>query len=190
MLVQAVMEAEAATKTGASFGERSPVRTTYRNGYRARLWDTRMGGLELQLPEYRRAATSPSCSLPQRSEPPLLAVVQQAYVEGVATHRVEDLVRPSPSGSGGSAKADRTRSTTAPAVPCAAPARPISCRKRPPVLLDACLSVGAPHRVEVGHRRSTVYAVLRRAGLHRRVAPPHTREIVGDGLTSSVSPIG
>ena len=47
VLMQAVMEAEAATKTGASFGERSPARTTYRNGYRARPWDTRVGTLEL-----------------------------------------------------------------------------------------------------------------------------------------------
>ena len=55
----------------------------------------------------------------------------------VGPHRELSPARPSPSGYGGSAKADRTRSLTAPAVPCAAPARPISCRKRPSVLHDA-----------------------------------------------------
>ena len=64
MLIQAVMEAEVATKTGASFGERSSERITYRNGYRARPWDTRVGTLELQVPKgCGRTAPSPPGSV-------------------------------------------------------------------------------------------------------------------------------
>ena len=51
MLIQAVMEAEVATKAGASFGERSSERITYRNSYWGRPWDTRVGALELEVPE-------------------------------------------------------------------------------------------------------------------------------------------
>ena len=94
VLIQAVMEAEVATKTGASFGERSSERITYRNGYRARPWDTRVGTLELQVPKVREGSYFPSLLEPRRrSERALLAVVQQAYVEGVSTRRVEDLVQ-------------------------------------------------------------------------------------------------
>ena len=83
VLIQAVMEAEVATKTGASFGERSSERITYRNGYRARPWDTRVGILELQVPKVREGSYFPSLLEPRRrSERALLAVVQQAYVEG------------------------------------------------------------------------------------------------------------
>ena len=94
VLIQAVMEAEVATKTGASFGERSSERITYRNGYRARPWDTRVGTLALQVPKVREGSYFPSLLEPRRrSERALLAVVQQAYVEGVSTRRVDDLVQ-------------------------------------------------------------------------------------------------
>ena len=94
VLIQAVMEAEVATKTGASFGERSSERITYRNGYRTRPWDTRVGTLDLQVPKVREGSYFPSLLEPRRrSERALLAVVQQAYVEGVSTRRVENLVQ-------------------------------------------------------------------------------------------------
>ena len=94
VLIQAVMEAEVAIKTGAGLGERSPERITYRNGYRPRPWDTRVGTLELQVPKVREGSYFPSLLEPRRrSERALLAVVQQAYVEGVSTRRVEDLVQ-------------------------------------------------------------------------------------------------
>ena len=94
MLVQAVMEAEVTSKTGAGLGERSPERLTHRNGYRDRPWDTRVGTLELQIPKVREGSYFPSLLEPRRrSERALLAVVQQAYVEGVSTRRVEDLVQ-------------------------------------------------------------------------------------------------
>ena len=94
VLVQAVMEAEVAAKTGAERGERSPERMTHRNGYRNRPWDTRVGTLDLRIPKVREGSYFPSLLEPRRrSERALLAVVQQAYVEGVSTRRVEDLVQ-------------------------------------------------------------------------------------------------
>jgi putative transposase len=94
VLMQALMEAEVVGKTGAAFGERSPDRITHRNGYRIRPWDTRVGTLDLRVPKVREGSYFPSLLEPRRrSERALLAVVQQAYVEGVSTRRVEDLVQ-------------------------------------------------------------------------------------------------
>ena len=94
VLVQAVMEAEVAANTGAGHGERSPERITHRNGYRDRPWDTRVGTLGLRIPKVREGSYFPSLLEPRRrSERALLAVVQQAYVEGVSTRRVENLVQ-------------------------------------------------------------------------------------------------
>ena len=94
VLMQAVMEAEVLSKTGAERGERSPDRLTHRNGYRARPWDTRVGTLALQIPKVREGSYFPSLLEPRRrSERALLAVIQQAYVEGVSTRRVDDLIQ-------------------------------------------------------------------------------------------------
>jgi transposase-like protein len=94
VLVQAIMEAEVTTQTGAEHGERSASRLTQRNGYRDRPWDTRVGTLDLQIPRVREGSYFPSLLEPRRrSERALLAVVQQAYVEGVSTRRVDTLVK-------------------------------------------------------------------------------------------------
>lgn len=94
VLAQAVMEAEVKAKTGAGYGERSPERVTHRNGYRSRAWDTRVGTLDLRIPKLREGSYFPALLEPRRrGERALLAVVQQAYVEGVSTRRVEDLVQ-------------------------------------------------------------------------------------------------
>ena len=94
VLVQAIMEAEVTAQIGAEHGERSVDRLTQRNGYRPRPWDTRVGTLELQIPKVREGSYFPSLLEPRRrSERALLAVVQQAYVEGVSTRRVDDLVK-------------------------------------------------------------------------------------------------
>lgn len=94
VLVQELMEAEVVSKTGAAYGERSPDRLTQRNGYRERAWDTRVGTLDLRIPKLREGTFFPSLLEPRRrSERALLAVVQQAYVEGVSTRRVDDLVQ-------------------------------------------------------------------------------------------------
>jgi putative transposase len=89
-----LMELEVAELIGAERGERRPQdRATHRNGYRARRWDTRAGEIELQIPKIRQGSYFPSILEPRRrSEQALLAVVQQAYVCGVSTRRVDQLV--------------------------------------------------------------------------------------------------
>ncbi len=94
VLAQAVMEAEVTELTGLPKGERDPDRRlTSRNGYRDRRWDTRVGTLELSIPRVRDGSYFPSLLEPRRrAERALHAVVQEAYVLGVSTRRVEDLV--------------------------------------------------------------------------------------------------
>src|SRR3954467_4365794 len=89
-----LMEAEVAELIGAQLGEWRPDdRATHRNGYRSRRWDTRAGEVELQIPKIRQGSYFPSFLEPRRrSEQALLAVVQQAYVCGVSTRRVDQLV--------------------------------------------------------------------------------------------------
>src|SRR5687767_15444673 len=89
-----LMEGEVAAQIGAELGERRPEdRMTHRNGYRAREWQTRAGTVELQIPKLRRGSYFPSFLEPRRrSEQALLSVVQQAYVCGVSTRRVDQLV--------------------------------------------------------------------------------------------------
>ncbi len=92
-VVQQLMEAEVSELIGAERGERSEERLTHRNGYRPRRWDTRAGELELAIPKLRRGSYFPSFLEPRRrSEQALVAVVQQAYVCGVSTRRVDQLV--------------------------------------------------------------------------------------------------
>jgi putative transposase len=92
-MVGQLMEAEVADLIGAELGERTPDRATHRNGYRRRRWDTRAGEIELQIPKLRRGSYFPSFLEPRkRSEQALLNVVQQAYVCGVSTRRVDQLV--------------------------------------------------------------------------------------------------
>ena len=95
VLAQAVMEAEVTELTGVPHGERNPAdRLTHRNGYRERRWDTRVGTIELAVPRVRDGSYLPSLLDPRRrTERALLAVVQEAYVLGVSTRRVDDLVR-------------------------------------------------------------------------------------------------
>jgi putative transposase len=93
-LVAELMEAEVVSLTGAGLGERAPERRqTQRNGYRPRRWDTRVGELELQIPKLRTGSYFPSFLEPRRrAEQALVAVVQEAYVNGVSTRKVDRLV--------------------------------------------------------------------------------------------------
>jgi transposase-like protein len=95
ILAQAIMEAEVSELTGLAKGERDPERRlTHRNGYRERRWDTRVGTIDLAIPRVRDGSYLPSLLEPRRrTERALLAVVQEAYVAGVSTRRVDDLVR-------------------------------------------------------------------------------------------------
>jgi putative transposase len=92
-VAQELMEAEVSELIGAARGERREDRATHRNGYRPRRWDTRAGEIELQIPKIRQGSYFPSFLQPRkRSEQALVSVVQQAYVCGVSTRRVDQLV--------------------------------------------------------------------------------------------------
>jgi putative transposase len=91
--VRELMEAEVATRIGADLHEKSPERTTHRNGYRERLWQTRAGEIELAIPRLRAGSYFPSfLESRSRSEKALVAVIQEAYVNGVSTRKVDRLV--------------------------------------------------------------------------------------------------
>lgn len=88
-----IMESEVTELTGAGLHERSEDRLAQRNGYRPRTFDTRVGSLELSIPRLRRGSYFPSFLEPRRrSEQALVAVVAEAYVNGVSTRKVERLV--------------------------------------------------------------------------------------------------
>ena len=93
-VVRELMEAEIAQLTGAARGERSPERVTYLNGYRPRVWETRVGEVELAIPRTRSGpAYFPSFLEPRRRcEQAIVAVVMEAYVNGVSTRKVDRLV--------------------------------------------------------------------------------------------------
>lgn len=94
VLSQALMEMEVEEHVGASRHERTPGRTGQRNGYRERSWDTRVGTVELKVPRVRDGGYFPSLLEPRRkAERALAAVVQEAYVHGVSTRKVDELVK-------------------------------------------------------------------------------------------------
>ena len=89
-----LMELEVGAKTGADFGEKSSERLAQRNGYRDRDWQTRAGSVELRIPRLRTGSYFPSFLEPRRSvEKALTAVIQEAYVHGVSTRSMDDLVQ-------------------------------------------------------------------------------------------------
>jgi len=94
VLSQALMEMEVQEHVGAARHERSAGRTGQRNGYRERSWDTRVGTVELKVPRVRDSSYFPSLLEPRRrAERALAAVVQEAYVHGVSTRKVDELVK-------------------------------------------------------------------------------------------------
>ena len=91
---QRLMELEVTAKTGAAFGEKSPERLAQRNGYRDRDWETRAGTVELRIPKLRTGSYFPGFLEPRRlAEKALAAVIQEAYVQGISTRSVDELVR-------------------------------------------------------------------------------------------------
>jgi transposase-like protein len=94
VLGEALLEMEVTQSVGAERHERTPEPTGQRNGYREREWDTRVGTIELRVPRVRDGGYLPSLLDPRRrAEQALMAVVQEAYVQGVSTRRVDDLVQ-------------------------------------------------------------------------------------------------
>ena len=93
-VVQLLMETDVDGLIGAGRHERTGERTTYRNGYRDRTLDTRLGSLQLRIPKLRQGSYFPPFLEPRRtSEKALVAVIQEAWIGGVSTRRVDDLVQ-------------------------------------------------------------------------------------------------
>jgi putative transposase len=91
---QRLMELETEGLTGAGHGERNPDRLNHRNGYRERIWETRAGTVELRIPKLRKGSYFPTFLEPRRTaEKALTAVIQEAYVQGISTRSVDDLVK-------------------------------------------------------------------------------------------------
>src|SRR3954453_14170324 len=91
---QRLMELEAESLTGAPHSARTPDRLTHRNGYRERNWETRAGTVELRIPKLRKGSYFPGFLEPRRmAEKALTAVIQEAYIQGVSTRSVDELVR-------------------------------------------------------------------------------------------------
>jgi transposase-like protein len=91
---QRLMELEVGNATGAGHGEKTPLRLAQRNGYRDRDWETRAGTVELRIPKLRTGSYFPSFLEPRRmAEKALTAVIQEAYIQGISTRSVDDLVK-------------------------------------------------------------------------------------------------
>jgi transposase-like protein len=103
-----LMGFEVAGATGAALGAKSPDRLAQRTGYRERAWDTRVGMIDLKIPRLRTGSYLPSFLDPRKTaEKALVEVIQEAYVQGLSTRSVDDLVRAM--GAGGVSKSQVSR---------------------------------------------------------------------------------
>ena len=94
-MAQRLMELDVEVRCGAGYDEKAPAaRLNSRNGYRERLWDTRAGSVELKIPKLRRGSYFPEFLEPRRTaEKALAAVIQEAYIQGISTRSVDELVK-------------------------------------------------------------------------------------------------
>jgi putative transposase len=92
-MAQRLMEIDVEGRCGAGYDEKSAARLNSRNGYRDRTWETRAGTVELKIPKLRQGSYFPEFLEPRRTaEKALTAVIQEAYVQGISTRSVDDLV--------------------------------------------------------------------------------------------------
>ncbi len=93
-MAQRLMELDVEVRCGAAYDEKNPARLNSRNGYRERTWDTRAGSVELKIPKLRCGSYLPEFLEPRRTaEKALTAVIQEAYVQGISTRSVDELVK-------------------------------------------------------------------------------------------------
>jgi putative transposase len=93
-VAQRLMDMDVESLCAAFYGERSPDRLNSRNGYRERLWETRAGSVDLKIPKLRKGSYFPGFLEPRRTaEKALAAVIQEAYIQGVSTRSVDELVK-------------------------------------------------------------------------------------------------
>ena len=93
-VAQRLMELDTEGLCAAAYNERSPERANSRNGYRERLWETRAGAVDLKIPKLRKGSYFPGFLEPRRTgEKALAAVIQEAYIQGVSTRSVDELVK-------------------------------------------------------------------------------------------------
>ena len=110
-VAQRMMEMDVESLCAAFYGERSPERLNSRNGYRERLWETRAGSVDLKIPKLRKGSYFPGFLEPRRTaEKALAAVIQEAYIQGVSTRSVDELVKAM--GMGGISKSQVSRLCT------------------------------------------------------------------------------
>jgi putative transposase len=93
-VAQRMMDMDVESLCAAGYAERSPERLNSRNGFRERLWETRAGSVDLKIPKLRKGSYFPGFLEPRRTaEKALAAVIQEAYVQGISTRSVDELVR-------------------------------------------------------------------------------------------------
>lgn len=91
---QRLMEIDVGELCGLPYGERGPGRQNARNGFRDRLWETRSGAIDLRIPKLRKGSYFPAFLEPRRTaEKALTAVIQEAYIQGISTRSVDELVK-------------------------------------------------------------------------------------------------
>ena len=144
-VLQLLMETDVEGLIGAGRYERSGERTTWRNSYRDRTLDTRLGALQLRIPKLRQGSYFPPfLEARKSSEKALIAVIQEAWIGGVSTRRVDDLVQAM--GLSGISKSQVSKLCKACPRERGGDRRARACVSRPPARWRVAVSVARRHR--------------------------------------------